>query len=193
VGDGGIAEKLFRTVEELAPAEVVFLGDSVHAPKPSAAEREHIEATLNRLEEMVKVTVVEGNHDRAFHRDFGHRSTTIARQWRHGEFLGLHGDRLHVELPEAAHYLIGHFHPAIGIRDAAGARRRAPVFLSGPRATVLPAFSPFAAGFDISRSPLPDALAELLGEYGSYDVVVNTGRRIARLPAKALSAIRSDR
>ena len=189
VTDGGIAERLFQVVDEFKPVELLFLGDTVHAPKPMPAERELIEELLQRLIAKTCVRIVQGNHDRAFTRDFSNLGVQVDLQWRHGDLLGLHGDRLHVELPEAGHYLIGHLHPAIGLRDDAGANRRLPVFLAGPRATILPAFSPFASGFDILKSALPKEVEALLGEHDVYAV---TGRRIVRLPTRAIRASRND-
>lgn len=148
-----------------------------------------IEAILQRLIAKASVSIVQGNHGRAFTRDFSALPVRVDAQWRHGDLPGLHVDRLHLELPEVGHYLIGHLHPAIGLRDAAGANRRLPVFLVSPRATILPAFSPFAAGFDISRSALPIEVKALLGKHDVYAV---TGRRIVRLPARTVSASQSD-
>lgn len=179
VGDGGIEERLLAVVEEFSPRQVLFLGDTVHAPKPLPAEREMIEGALLRLLAKARVGIVQGNHDRAFGRDFGQLPIEVMPQWRHEDLLGLHGDRLHLELPEAGHYLVGHLHPAINLRDDAGANRRVPAFLVSERATLLPAFSPFAAGFDVSKAALPKEMKRLLGKHQVYPV---TGKKIARLP-----------
>ncbi|WP_031498994.1 metallophosphoesterase [Bryobacter aggregatus] len=185
VTDGGIEERLMAAVAAFEPEEVLFLGDTVHAPKPMPAEREWIEGLLRRLMVKARVAVVQGNHDRAFDRDFGHLPLTISKEWWHQDLVGIHGDRLDLEVPEAAHYLIGHVHPAIRVRDDAGASRRIPAFLVSKTATVLPAFSPFAAGFDILDGPLPETIGRLLGPYQVYPV---TGRQILLLRAN-----RSDR
>lgn len=182
VTDGGIAARLMEVVGGFGVRELVFLGDTVHAPRPMAAEREMIEGVLRELMERVTVRVVAGNHDRAFARDFGHLGIEVMGMWREGDVVGLHGDRLDVELPEAGHYLLGHLHPAVKLEDDAGAKRRVPAFLVSERATVMPAFSPFAAGFDVKEGVLPRAVRELLGR---HEVVVATGRRVLRLPARA--------
>lgn len=187
VTDGGIRERLAGAMERHQPIEVVFLGDTVHAPRPMPAEREWIEEVLTWLMSLAQVQVVQGNHDRAFARDFGHLPIAVVPQWRDEGLLGLHGDRLHLEIPEAEHYLLGHLHPAIRIEDDAGVGRRVPAFLVGTRATVLPAFSPFASGFDVSQSRLPAEVKSLLGAHSIYVV---TGRRIAKLPASASRAAR---
>lgn len=187
--DGGIGERLEAAIAHFAPQELLFLGDTVHAPAPGTQERALIETLLTRLLERCALRVVEGNHDRAFRRDFGHLPIAVDKQWRQGGMLALHGDRLHLELPEADYYLIGHYHPAVGLRDAAGAVRRAAAFCVGPKAILLPAFSPFAAGLDLTMGKLPKEAAELLGDFRVLPV---TGTRIAELPLAMLRARRME-
>lgn len=187
VGDGGIRERLTAVVNRYQPSEIVFLGDTVHAPRPSAPEREFIEAVLGELVTFARVTVVRGNHDRAFGRDFGDLPIALDTEWRDGDMLGLHGDRLHLEIPEASHYLLGHLHPAVSLFDDAGVRMRVPAFLVSERATILPAFSPFASGFDITRLRLPKEVRTLLGNHETF---VATGKRIAKLPSTPSRTVR---
>jgi putative SbcD/Mre11-related phosphoesterase len=179
--DDGAAENLLALARQKAPREIVFLGDLVHAPRPSQREREFTELTLNQLLQHSRVVLVQGNHDRGFSRDFGHLPVALVRQYRMADRLALHGDRIHLELPEANYYLLGHLHPAFTVKDDAGANRRIPAFLSGERACVLPAFSPYAAGFDITLEGLPAEVAKLLGD---YDIYPATGRRIVKLPRR---------
>lgn len=179
--DGGILDRLKAVLDFFEPLETVFLGDTVHAPSPMAAEREFIENALRFILEKSKVRIVQGNHDRAVLRDFGHLPIEVAASWREGNLLGLHGDRLHLELPDAGHYLLGHLHPAINLRDDAGVNRRLPAFLVSDTATILPAFSPFAAGLDVSKTNLPKEVKSILGRHKIY---VATGRRVALLPPR---------
>jgi hypothetical protein len=151
--------KLDALVDELAPREIVFLGDVVHAPRPGADERALIEDTLSSLAERLQLTLVRGNHDRAFQRDFAGLGIPLAGEWSGGGVVALHGDRPHEQGGAGA--VFGHLHPSLTIEDAAGARQRVPVFLVGSDAIVLPAFSPFAAGIDLAR-PVPRAAARLL-------------------------------
>ncbi|MBC7924712.1 MAG: metallophosphoesterase [Bryobacteraceae bacterium] len=147
VGDDLVCRKLMETAQELQPGEIVFLGDLVHAPRPAPEERHEVESTLRTLAEKCKVVVVLGNHDRGFVRDFPSLPVEICRMWRGGNGeLAVHGDR---EIPEAEHVIIGHLHPALGVTDHAGASHRLPVFISGDVLTLLPAYSPLAAGCDI--------------------------------------------
>jgi metallophosphoesterase superfamily enzyme len=75
--------------------------------------------------------------------------------------------------------VLGHLHPALSIHDAAGAGRKVPVFLVGSRCIVLPAFSPFARGYDI-RDGLPEELQERFGS-APVNVFASTGKRVVSI------------
>jgi len=151
-------DKLLRLCAELTPRHIVFVGDLVHAPKPCAPERAYIEETLTLLGQQAQITAVRGNHDRAFAREFGHLALTAAEDWSSDGITAVHGDRLHeAPIPEAGTLILGHLHPCLSIREASGAGQKLPVFLVAPNCVVLPAFSPFARGYDVAAG-LPPAL-----------------------------------
>lgn len=133
-GDDEIADTLDRLIADYAPAEMIWLGDVIHA----AAARPRAEAYLARPA-VPRVMVVRGNHDRAWT-----RPETVTCLRRHG-FLLHHGDR---PLPREAgeRELIGHHHPVLVWSDGAGGRLRLPALVAGPTRWILPAFSPWAAG-----------------------------------------------
>jgi len=138
VADGGAVEKFLATLAELSPKRVVLLGDVYHAPRPSEAERDQVERALDAVRG--ELVIVRGNHDRALLRDFGKAPVP---EWRAGGIVAVHGDRL----PETEDFLVmGHLHPVVKVRDAAGASRRVPVFWVKDRQAVLPAFTPFSSG-----------------------------------------------
>ena len=181
VQDAGVHEKLHALIDELSPATMVFLGDVVHAPNPSPQERALVERTLASLAARVEIVAVRGNHDRAFARDYASLGIRAADNWQGTGLTAIHGDRLPGGLsPERL--VIGHLHPAVAVRDDAGASRRIPAFLVGTRACVLPAFSPLAAGFDVSAGLPPDIKA-LFGP-GAIEVIAATGKRVVKLPAR---------
>ncbi len=168
VVEGGVAERLAAAVADLAPDRVVLLGDLYHAPRPSAAERQMIESALAVV--TTELVIVRGNHDRAILRDL--RKAPVP-EWRAPGILAVHGDAL----PETDDYLIvGHFHPVVTIEDAAGVKRRYPVFVIGARACVLPAFSPFSAGMPWRQLPLD------VGR--PVQLVAATGKRAVPLGAR---------
>ncbi|MCX6598396.1 MAG: metallophosphoesterase [Acidobacteria bacterium] len=144
--DGGLLNKLRETLESLRPECVVLLGDIYHAPSPSSAERSLVEQALALI--TGQLIVVRGNHDRAIARDFG---LSALPAWEAPGLLAVHGD----QLPQTDRFLImGHLHPVVNIRDAAGASRRVPVFQVKKTVCCLPAFSPFAAGVAVRGGQL---------------------------------------
>lgn len=173
-------EKLSRLCEQLQPTQIVFLGDLVHAPRPCAEERAWIEETLNQLAQCAKLKAVRGNHDRAFAREFGHLEIETTEAWSTETITAIHGDRLTLAaIPENTTLVVGHLHPCLGVRDASGASQKLPVFLVTQHCVVLPAFSPFARGYDVACG-LPEDLARCFrgAEIQSY---VATATRVAPL------------
>jgi uncharacterized protein len=148
-------EKLLKLCEDLQPKQIVFLGDLVHAPRPCRPEREWIESTLLEVARSASLIAVRGNHDRAFAREFGSLPIEQSEFWSCENIVAVHGDRLH-SAPDVQDgiLVLGHWHPCLGIRDAAGASHKMPVFLASESCLLLPAFSPFARGCDI-REGLP--------------------------------------
>lgn len=165
--------RMDAAIAELAPKTVVFLGDTVHAPKPGTEERAWI---LGRFDSWrtggCELVVVRGNHDRSITADFG--IGTVA-EWRASGLVAVHGDLAWPEPGPGETLVIGHLHPAVGVEDAAGVRQRVPVFLRHPSLWILPAFSPFAAGLDVWRR-MPEALRHV-----EFDAIAATGKRVAPL------------
>lgn len=178
VQDGGARQKLFSMIEELKPGTIVFLGDLVHAPRPSMQERSFITGILQELAGLSQVVIVRGNHDRGFERDYPELSMRLVPEWRGAGVVALHGDRLPAESSE--YLVMGHLHPALGVVDDAGACQKVPVFLTGSRASVLPAFSPLAAGFDIRTIRLPDNVSRYFGA-AEPCVIAASGKRAIKL------------
>ena len=75
--------------------------------------------------------------------------------------------------------MLGHLHPSLAVRDAAGAGHKLPVFLVSTACLVLPAFSPFARGYDVACGLPPELLSCFRrNEIHTYAA---TGKRIVRL------------
>ena len=175
VVEGSVGRKLEALVDELEPAELVVIGDLVHAPRPHDDERMQIERIVRRLAARTLVMLVPGNHDRGFVRDFPGLPLEIIDCWCGAGLMAVHG---HLKTAPESHLVIGHIHPAICIRDDAGASQKIPVFLAGPGATVLPAFSPFAAGASLGQALTKD-LRKLLGE--PLRILAASGTRVVAL------------
>lgn len=140
-GDEYIAQTLDALVTEYRPAEMLWLGDVVHAAEGSAAAETYLQRAP------VTVTVLAGNHDRRW-RGRGAAGVTRARYCFH------HGDTDR-PVPAGACEVIGHHHPAAIWNDGAGGRVKLPALLAAAERLVLPAFSPWAAGADCTALLTP--------------------------------------
>lgn len=138
-GDDQIEERLESLVRDYQPAEMIWLGDVVHAAEGSA----RAEAFLRRSS--IPITHIAGNHDRRW-RHAGEKTATRGRYFFH------HGDAA-PEPPAESIEVIGHHHPAIGWYDGAGGRLKLPALVASRCRFVLPAFSPWSAGTPWTINP----------------------------------------
>jgi metallophosphoesterase superfamily enzyme len=155
-GDAEIAQRLNSLLNDYEPAEMIWLGDSLHTlAGPDAANDFLRTASL-------PVTVVSGNHDsrwnRAKDRAFVHRST----------YFFHHGDRIQ-DIPSDSLEIIGHHHPAVSWQDGAGTRLKVPALIASPRRLVLPAFSPWAGGVPWKLG-VPDEIVYAIGSKRIFTV-----------------------
>lgn len=187
LADGQVGTKLREMVEELKPEEVISLGDLVHAPRPSREERDVVVMALREITTRTRLRVVRGNHDRALERDFPELGITMVDSWEGSLVKAFHGDRLsHLRINREKRHVLGHWHPTVSICDAAGAVQRLPAFLVTDHFCMMPAFSPFAAGFDVGRG-LPSELESVAGD-GESKAIAVTGKRamfLGRLTPRA--------
>ena len=179
LADTQTREKLLGCRDELRPRRFVFLGDIVHAPRSCAPERAWIEETLGQLMGGAELIAVRGNHDRCFATEFAGLNLQTAEAWSNGMLTAAHGDRFEFALPEHGTLVLGHLHPALAIRDASGAGQKLPVFLVNSNCILLPAFSPFAGGYDVTGG-LPADMRKCFGKE-SINVYATSGKRVVRL------------
>jgi putative SbcD/Mre11-related phosphoesterase len=179
LADARTREKLLGVRDQLQPSRYVFLGDVVHAPRPCEPERAWIEAILHELASGAKLIAVRGNHDRRFAAEFAHLSFQHVVTWSERSVTAAHGDRMDFVRPQNHTLILGHLHPALEIRDSSGAGHKVPVFLANRHCLVLPAFSPFARGFDIVSGIPPELLHCFAAE--EIEVYAATGKKVARL------------
>lgn len=137
-GDEEIAGRVVSLLADYHPAEMLWLGDIVHAAEGASA----VERFLRTV--AVPVTVLAGNHDRLWS---GARERTTIR----GRFFFHHGDAT-LAVPESSVEVVGHHHPAVAWSDGAGTHVKLPALVVSERRLVLPAFSPWAAGAPWKRS-----------------------------------------
>lgn len=131
-GDDEIEAGLVGLLADYRPAEMIWLGDVVHAAEGAGRAERFLGAAT------VGVTVVAGNHDRRW------RGAGVRAIGRDGYFFH-HGDGT-PEIPAGTVEVIGHHHPAVVLEDGAGTRIKLPALVAAERRLVLPAFSPWAGG-----------------------------------------------
>jgi len=132
-GDEEIAARLRGLMADYKPAEVIWLGDSLHALAGRAAAESFLaDSTLP------PATVLAGNHDVRWPR------AKEASFQRDGYFF--HHGNAGLTVPSDCMEIVGHHHPAVSWSDGAGGNLKLPALVEGPRRLILPAFSPWAAG-----------------------------------------------
>lgn len=112
----------------------------------------------------VKLILVKGNHDNFVERYKDPFKLTVARQEiKIGGYLFFHGEELPRDVRGSRMLVMGHEHPAIGMRRSVGARERLRCFLygkyEGVPLVVLPAMNYFAAGTEINNQPVSELLS----------------------------------
>ena len=135
-GDEAVAERLDSLLSDYAVAEMLWVGDVVHAAEGAAAAERYLRSAP------APITVLAGNHDRRWS---GKGETTARR----GRYFFHHGDVAH-PIPVGCIEVIGHHHPAASIGDGAGGKLKLPALVVDTERLVMPAFSPWAAGADCS-------------------------------------------
>lgn len=149
VADSKSHPRLIEVVNELRPQRLVILGDLVHAPRPGKEERAAIEAVLRDLALRTEIVLVRGNHDRRFDRDSGDLSVRTVHGWQCEGCAAVHGDRLQTTPIPEGHLVLGQLHPALKVRDAAGASQKLRLFSPASAPQCYPRSRPIPVGLTL--------------------------------------------
>lgn len=174
---------LDRLGAEGRPRRLVINGDLKHRFAPLS--RSEWRETLRLIEFLEKrfdeVLLLKGNHDRSIEYLAGGTCyLKVQRSLRQDELIIVHGDRhpQEGELRGAKLVLIGHEHPAVGLRSPISGRLEVyKAFLRGPyrddkRLLIQPSFNLLVKGSDLAqeRAISPLICEERLGEFEVYPV-----------------------
>jgi uncharacterized protein len=163
--------KLEILLNRIEIRRLIVAGDLVETPRPCVRTARDVRALVAWLGTRgVEPIFLRGNHDPP-------RRPPLPSSLELDGWTILHGDR---DMPDGPS-LFGHHHPAL---KAGGLI--APCFLVGMRTIALPAFSPNAAGLDVTTGSLPDVLrreplrcvAGLGGELLDFGPVADLARRL---------------
>lgn len=130
-GDEEIRNKLNALIADYQPAEMIWLGNSLHTPEGHVVAEAFLDAPRTP-----PTIVVAGNHDLRWSRAI---MTTVVR----GQYFFHHGDARR-PVPEGCTEVMGHYHPAVAWSEGASGRLKLPAMVESPRRFILPAFSPWA-------------------------------------------------
>ena len=149
VPGGTTQENLARLDELLArfdPAQLVFLGDFLHAAASRTASLLEAVAAWRARHARVRMVLVRGNHDkRAGDPPASLAIDVVAEPWLLGPFACCHHPQLH-----ATHFVLaGHVHPVASLRGRGRDRLRLPCFCWDQGTGVLPAFGEFTGGWGV--------------------------------------------
>ncbi len=144
---GEVTSSLQRLLERERPKRLVIDGDLKHSFIPFRREMKELRGFLGEIEGYTdELILIRGNHDVGISWIKG-MGVEVLDSLEVGGWKLVHGHRLE----EGERFIIGHEHPAVRLRDEVGASIKVPAFLKGENLIVLPAFSPWAYGNDVTR------------------------------------------
>lgn len=138
--------RLSRLVLHYQPAQLVFLGDFLHAAQARTASVLNAVAQWRMADPDLACTLVRGNHDqRAGDPPSALGISVVDEPWLIGPFAACHHPQ-----PHATHAVIaGHLHPALHLRGPGRDHLRLPCFCLEAQLAILPAFGEFTGGWRV--------------------------------------------
>lgn len=143
-------QRLYQLLRHYQPAQLIFLGDFLHAAQArTASVFDALAAWRERFPELDCV-LVRGNHDsRAGDPPASLGIQVVDEPYLAGPFAACHHPQHH-----AGHYVIaGHLHPAVNLRGPGRDHLRLPCFCFDAQKAVLPAFGEFTGGWTVAPQP----------------------------------------
>lgn len=143
-------ERLSLLIARYRPAQLVFLGDFLHAAQARTPSVLDALTHWRDAHADVQCLLVRGNHDdRAGDPPETLRIQVADEPWLLGGFAACHHPQLHATRTVIA----GHVHPAISLHGRGRDYLRLPCFCLEPGCIILPAFGEFTGGWTLSPQP----------------------------------------
>ena len=142
--------RLSQLLQHYQPAQLVFLGDFLHAVQARTPAVLQALATWRASFANLRCVLVRGNHDsRAGDPPITLNIEVVDEPYLLGPFAACHHPQSH---PTHA-VVAGHLHPALRLRGPARDRMRLPCFCFEDRQAILPAFGEFTGGWLVEPQP----------------------------------------
>jgi putative SbcD/Mre11-related phosphoesterase len=156
-------DRLRELQAEYEPSDLILLGDIVHRSLRLEVLKSELDRLVSELALRSALTLVTGNHDRNLDKLIERlpSNARLVPELVLGRYRFVHGHEEgsgEVEVFAGAsrkpsRVVMGHEHPCISVGDGVATSARCPCFVIGPGLLILPAFSRWAAGAVIGRSP----------------------------------------
>jgi len=151
-------------------SRILINGDLKNEFKTSYSESKEVEKLAEFLKKTFEeVIIVKGNHDTFIESSFDRFNIKLKEFYKESEILFIHGDRKleNFEVGEFETLVIGHEHPALGLKDDIGVKEKIDCFLYGKtkkdeKIIVLPAFSSISRGTNINETSERELLSPIL-------------------------------
>ncbi|MEP6875040.1 MAG: ligase-associated DNA damage response endonuclease PdeM [Burkholderiales bacterium] len=142
--------RLDALVAHHAPAQLVFLGDFLHAAEARTPALLQTLAAWRERHAGLALTLVRGNHDsRAGDPPASLRIEVVEEPHLLGPFACCHHPQVH-----ATHFVLaGHVHPVLRLHGRGRDSLRVPCFVCEERQAILPAFGEFTGGWRVEGAP----------------------------------------
>ncbi len=169
-----VKEMILKATEHYNPKRLIIAGDVKHEfAKASYEEWEEVTDLINSLKGSVEeIRIVRGNHDNFLIPILKRLKVPLDDPLlKIGECAIAHGHK-EVRLENVKTLFIGHVHPAITIRGEFGEKTKFRCLIKGfigsTKVYVLPAFSPYALGYDVL---MENNLSPITKEMGNIEVI----------------------
>ena len=143
-------QRLSQLIAHYQPAQLVFLGDFLHAAHARTPTLLAALADWRAAHSQLACTLVRGNHDsRAGDPPAELGITVVDEPHAMGPFAACH----HPQQQPGRMVLAGHVHPALTLQGAGRDSLRLPCFCLEAGQLVLPAFGEFTGGWTVTPQP----------------------------------------
>lgn len=142
--------RLDALIAQHAPAELLMLGDFLHAAQARTPQVLGALADWRARHAGLGMTLVRGNHDsRAGDPPDSLGIAVVDEPYRVGPFACCHHPQLH-----ATHFVLaGHLHPVCTLQGPGRDSLRLPCFVAEAGQALLPAFGEFTGGWRVDAAP----------------------------------------
>jgi putative SbcD/Mre11-related phosphoesterase len=183
-----IKEALVQAIERHGAERVGLLGDVKHEfSRNMGQEVRDVRSVLDSISDLAEIIIVKGNHDNFIENIVSRLDIPVLERFVLRGVTFVHGHRPCLDRP----LVMGHEHPSVKILDKVGAYLKLPCHLVLRREgiSVLPAFSPLAAGTDITGVSRSEYLSPILANSDVMNGEIYACTDIGLIPLGVTSAL----